>query len=117
MTAPKKPQTVNLGALSELGEFYLKSNELPEERQSRLKREEAEAAHKLRMQEADESHKRQLALIVHGFALCFLLAAFVAGICVLFTADAKSGLPEKAMAMVGGIALVLASYVAGSKSK
>jgi peptidoglycan/LPS O-acetylase OafA/YrhL len=69
------------------------------------------------MQSAEDDHKRLIALIVHIFALTIVAIAFLAGIYVLVATDSKTGLPDKAIAMVAGIALALASYVAGSKSK
>jgi hypothetical protein len=103
---PRRVQKLDLGTLAALGDISLRPPETPEERASRLKREEAEA-----------SHKHRIELIVHVFALAILAVAFLAGICIVTFGDPKTGLPDKAIAMVAGIVVALASYVAGSRSK
>jgi hypothetical protein len=103
---PKRSQKIDIEALTALGEFSLKPSETPEERTSRLKREEAEA-----------KHKHRIELIVHIFALAILTIAFLAGISIAAFGDPKTGLPDKAIAMAAAIVVALASYVAGSKSK
>jgi hypothetical protein len=103
---PKRAQTLNIGALVDIGKYSIESPETPEERASRLRREEAEAGHKHRIE-----------LLVHVFALAILTIAFLAGLCIAAFNDPKTGLPDKAIAMVAGIVVALASYVAGSRSK
>jgi len=103
---PKRVQKLDLDTLAALGDISLKPSETPEERASRLKREEAES-----------EHKHRIELIVHIFALIILTVAFVTGICIAAFGDPKTGLPDKAIAMVAGIVVALASYVAGSRSK
>lgn len=103
---PKRAQKIDIETLAAFGEFSLKPSETPEERTSRLKREEAEA-----------EHRHRIELLVHIFALAILAIAFLAGICIAALGDPRTGLPDKSIAMVAGIVVALGSYVAGSRSK
>jgi hypothetical protein len=62
---PKGPQNVNLAALVDPNiAFDFKTAESPEERASRLRREEAE-----------DAHKRRISLIVHVFVMTIVALA------------------------------------------
>ncbi len=76
---PKETKVVDVGGLIDKGVvFDLRTSEAPEERASRLRREEAEAEHKRRAQEAEDAHKRLIALILHIFVMAIVAIAFLA---------------------------------------
>ena len=97
MTERAKPtQVVELGALLAANVTFDPKTEAPEKRESRLRREEAEAEHKRRTQEADDAHKRKIAFILHIFIMAIVAIAFLASVGIVFVADPKTGLPDKA---------------------
>ena len=115
---PDEPKLLDVALLLDKKvDFTLGSAEPPDVRQSRLRREEEDATHKLKCQADEEAHKRRLSLIVHVFVMAIVGIAFIAGICIATLMESKTGLPDKAMTMVAGIAAALAGYLAGSKSK
>src|SRR4051794_25296537 len=106
MTAPKKPQMVDIAALNELGEFVLKTSETPEERASRLKREEAE-----------DAHKQRISLIVHCFVLVMVTIGLGVSAYVVLFHDPKTGLPDKAMGIITVIISAAFGYMTGKATK
>jgi hypothetical protein len=114
----KPPKVVDLGGLLATNvAFDLKSAEAPEERDSRLKREEAEAGHKRLMQEAEEGHKRMIALIVHIFVMAIVAIAFLVSAYLTVAGDPKTGLPDKAMGIITAIVAGGVGFITGKGSK
>jgi hypothetical protein len=67
---PKESKIVDVAGLIDKGVvFDLRTSEAPEERASRLRREEVEADHKLRAQKTEEAHKRLIVLTLHIFVM------------------------------------------------
>jgi hypothetical protein len=115
---PKEPKRVDVSLLTdEKVAFDLRTAETPEERQSRLKREETEAAHKLRTQEAEDAHKRRISLILHIFVVAIVTIAFLASIYIAVDKDPKTGLPDKAMGIIMTIVAAGVGYMTGKASK
>jgi hypothetical protein len=109
----KAPKIVNLALDNPNLTYEFRTGETPDERASRLRREEAEADHKIRKQEAEDAHQRKIELIVVAVVYLTLLASlFIAAF-----KDPKTGLPEKAMTIIAGIVGALAGYLTGKKSK
>lgn len=117
MTAAKKTPTLDIAALNEMGEYFVRSPETSEEHASRLKREEAEADHKLRMQEAEENHKRKLSFWMHIFVFAVVALAFLVGAYIAATGDPRAGLTEKAMNVITAIVAGGVGFITGKGSK
>jgi hypothetical protein len=100
-----RPKAVDIAGLLDQGTFQFKS-ETPEERESRLRREEAE-----------EAHKRQISLIVHVFVMALVVVAFVTSFTIVFVKDANTGLPDKAMGIITAIVAGGFGYMTGKGSK
>ncbi|MHC5542375.1 hypothetical protein ACYOEI_29485 [Singulisphaera rosea] len=107
MTAPRKPQTVDLLAqLSEQMKIEVRSAETTEERQSRLRREEAE-----------DLHKQRISLIVHVFVMVMVTIGFAVSAYIAITRDPKTGLPDKALGIITAIVAAAFGYMTGKSSK
>jgi Na+/glutamate symporter len=104
---PTVRQNVNLAALVDPNiAFDFKTAESPEERASRLRREEAE-----------DAHKRRISLIVHVFVMTIVALAFGASVYILVTQDPKTNLPDKAIGIITAIVAALLGYLTGKGSK
>jgi hypothetical protein len=104
---PKQPTTIDL--LAQFGDqlkIDVRSPESPEERQSRLKREEAE-----------EGHKRRIGLIVHIFVMAIVATALFVSSYLAVTGDPRTGLPDKAMGIITAIVAAAVGYMTGKGSK
>jgi hypothetical protein len=88
----ERPKAVNIAGLLDQGIAFELKTETPEERESRLRREEAE-----------EVHKRRISLIVHIFVMAIVAVAFLASISIVIIKDANTGLPDKAMGIIMAI--------------
>ena len=97
--------------------FEVRTAESPDERASRLRREEAEAEHTLRTQAAEDEHKRRIALIVHIFVMAVVAIAFLASVYIAMAKDPKTGLPDKAMSIITAIVAAAVGYMTGKGSK
>ena len=84
----------------------LKSPEKPEELQSRLRREEAE-----------DAHRRRISLSVHLFVMAIVVIAFLTSVYLVVAGDPKSGLPDKAMGLITAIVAAGLGYMTGKGSK
>ena len=82
-----------------------------------MRREEAEAEHKLRTQEAEDGHKRRIGLIVHIFVMVIVAIAFLASVYIAAAGDPKTGLPDKAMGIITAIVAAAVGYMTGKGSK
>src|SRR4051794_15374321 len=108
MTAPRKPQVIDL--LTQVREQGLKveisSPETPEELQSRLRREEAE-----------DSHKHRISLIVHCFGLGMVAIGLGVSAFVVIARDPKTGLPDRALGIIAVIISAAFGYMTGKATK
>ena len=84
----------------------LKTAEAPTERASRLRREEAE-----------DAHKRRLGLIVHLFVIAMIAGTFALCLYVVVFKDPKTGLPDKAIGVITAIVAAGSGYITGKASK
>ena len=87
---PKEPKLADLSSL--IGkdiDFDLRWAETKEERESRLRREEAEVA-----------HKRRISLIVHIFVMTVVAIGFLASAYIAIAGDSKTALPDKAVNII-----------------
>ena len=109
----KSPRIVNLALDNPNLRYEVKTGESPDERASRLRREEAEAEHRIRAEAAADTHKRRIELIAVAVAFLTLIACFS----IAAFKDSKTGLPEKAMTIIAGIVGALAGYLTGKTSK
>jgi hypothetical protein len=80
--------------------------EIPDERKSRLKREEAE-----------DAHKRLISVIVHIFVMTMVASAFIASTYIALAHDPKTGLPDKALRIITAIVAAAVGYMTGKGSK
>jgi hypothetical protein len=104
---PKEPKFADLGGLVDKDvKFEFKSPESPEERQSRLRREEAE-----------DGHKRRISLIVHIFVMTVVAIAFLTSAYIALAGDSKTALPDKAMSIIMAIVAGAFGYLTGKGSK
>ena len=87
-------------------EFEVKTAEAPDERASRLRREEA-----------DDNHKRRISYLAHIFVAVAVTGAFLVGAWVVLKGDPKTGLTEKAMNVITAIVAAGVGYVTGKGSK
>jgi hypothetical protein len=101
-----RPKTVNIAGLIDKGIAFELKTEAPEERESRLRREKAE-----------EAHKRRISLIVHVFVMAIVVVAFGVSVSVVFVKDANTGLPDKAMGIITAIVAGGFGYMTGKGSK
>lgn len=97
--------------------FEAKTAELPDERRSRLKREEAEAEHALHAKAAEAAHTRRLSLLVHVFVMVIVAVAFLASVYIAVAKDPNTGLPDKAMGIITAIVAASVGYMTGKGSK
>jgi hypothetical protein len=74
----ERPKAVNVAGLIDQSIAFELKTETPEERESRLRREEAQAGHELRTKEAEDTHKRRISLWVHVFVMAVVATAFLA---------------------------------------
>ncbi len=114
---PDRPKPVNIGGLIDPSVAFELKTETPEERESRLRREEAQAEHELRTQEADDTHKRRISLWVHVFVMAVVAVAFLASVYISVVGDPKTGLPDKAMGIITAIVAAGVGYITGKGSK
>jgi hypothetical protein len=104
---PKVTKAVDVAALMDKSiAFEVKTAELPDERASRLRREEAE-----------EAHKRLLGLIVHVFSMTIVAIACFACIYIAVAIDPKTDLPGKAVGILATIAGGAIGFIGGRASK
>ena len=114
----KETKTVDVAALVDKNiAFEVRTAESPDERASRLRREEAEAEHTLRTQAAEDAHKHQIALIVHIVVMAVVAIAFLASAYIAMAGDPKTGLPDKAMGIITAIVAAAVGYMTGKGSK
>jgi hypothetical protein len=114
----REPKVVDVaGLIDKRVDFELKTSEAPEERDSRLKREEAEAEHKLRAQESEDALKRRIVFILHVFVMTIVAVAFLASTYIAVLGDPKTGLPDKAMGIITAIVAAGVGYITGKGSK
>ncbi len=114
----KESKAVDVAALVDKNiTFEVRTAESPDERASRLRREEADAAHTVRTQAADDAHKRRITLIVHIFVMAVVAIAFLASVYLTVAADPKTGLPDKAMGIITAIVAAAVGYMTGKGSK
>lgn len=99
---------VDVGKLLDPKKFDidLKTPEKPEELQSRLRREEAE-----------DAHKRRISLYIHIFVMAIVAVALLTSFYLVVAGDPKSGLPDKAMAIITAIVAAGLGYITGKGSK
>ena len=102
----ERPKAVNIAGLLDQDVAFELKREAPEERESRLRREEAE-----------EAHKRHISLIVHIFVMALVVVAFVTSITIVFAKNANTGLPDKAMGIITAIVAGGFGYMTGKGSK
>ena len=102
----ERPKAVNIGGLLDQNIAFELKTESPEERDSRLRREEAE-----------DAHKRRISLIVHVFVMALVAIAFVTRVTIVFVRDANTGLPDKAMGIITAIVAGGFGYMTGKGSK
>lgn len=114
----KETKAVDVAALVNKNiAFEVRTAEPPDERASRLRREEAEAEHLRRAQAAEDAHRHQIALVVHIFVMAIVAVAFLASIYLAMARDPKSGLPDKAMGIITAIVAAGVGYMTGKGSK
>ncbi|MGC8641202.1 MAG: hypothetical protein ACP5XB_15150 [Isosphaeraceae bacterium] len=113
----ERPKAVNIAGLIDQSIAFELKTETPEERESRLKRKEAQAEHELRTQEADDAHKRRISLWVHVFVMAVLAVAFLTSAYIAMVGDPKTGLPDKAMGIITAIVAGGVGYITGKGSK
>lgn len=113
------PKHIDLARLFDPKKYHLevKSAETADEIRSRLKLAEIEAEHKLRTQQAEEFHQRRISLVVPIFVMTVVAVAFLASAFIAVTGDPKSGLPDKAMAIITAIVAGGVGYITGKGSK
>jgi hypothetical protein len=115
---PREPRIVDLGIqVDKSVTFELRTAEAQDERQSRLRREEAEAEHRLHAQAAEDGHKRRLAFTIHFFVMAIVTVAFMVSVYIAVAADPKTGLPDKAMGIITAIVAAAVGYITGKGSK
>ena len=102
----ERPKAVNIAGLLDQGIAFELKTETPEERESRLRREEAE-----------DAHKRRISLIVHVFVMALVVVAFATSITIVFVKDANTGLPDKAVGIITAIVAGGFGYMTGKGSK
>jgi hypothetical protein len=105
---PGSPRLVDLNRLANTPGYKLSINtpESPDEIQSRLRRDEREAEHTLRIN-----------LIVHVFVIAVVGLAFLASIYIAIFKDPKTGLPDKALGIITAIVAAGVGYMTGKGSK
>ncbi len=114
----KETKAVDVAALVDKNiAFEVRTAESPDERASRLRREEAEAEHTLRTQAAEDAHKRRITLIVHIFVMVVVAIAFLASVYIAMAKDPKTGLPDKAMGIITAIVAAAVGYMTGKGSR
>lgn len=113
----ERPRAVNIAGLIDQSIAFELKTETPEERESRLRREEAQAEHELRTQEAEDTHKRRIGLWVHLFVMTVVAVAFLASVYITVAGDPKTGLPDKAMGIITAIVAAGVGYITGKGSK
>jgi hypothetical protein len=114
----RETKLVDLGVLVDKSiNFDLKTAEPPDERASRLRREEAEAEHTLGSQAAEDAHKRRIALAINIFVMAVVAIAFLASVYIAVAQDPKTNLPDKAMGLITAIVAALLGYLTGKGSK
>ncbi len=99
---------VDLGKMLDPKKFDidLKTPEKPEELQSRLRREEAE-----------DAHKHRISLYLHLFIMAIVAVALLTSIYLVVAGDPKTGLPDKAQATITAIVAAGLGYITGKGSK
>jgi hypothetical protein len=103
----REPKSAGLaGLIDKNANFSIKTAEPRDERASRLRREEAESA-----------HQRRIALIVHIFVMTVVAVAFLVCSYMALAKDPKSGLPDKALAIITAIVAAAVGYLTGKNSK
>jgi len=112
----ERSKALNVADLIDKGAFEFRA-ESPEERESRLRREEAEAEHNLRTQEAEDTHKRRISWCVYIFVMAVVGIAFLASTYIAVAGDTKTGLPDKAMGIITAIVAAGVGYITGKASK
>ena len=114
----ERPKAVDIAGLLDQGIAFELKTETPEEGESRLRREEAQAEHDLRTQEAEDAHKRRISLWVHVFVMAVVAVAFLASVVyITVVGDPKTGLPDKAMGIIMAIVAGGVGYITGKGSK
>jgi Ca2+/H+ antiporter len=113
----ERPKAVNVAGLIDQSIAFELKTETPEERESRLRREEAQAGHELRTKEAEDTHKRRISLWVHVFVMAVVAIAFLASAYIALVGDTKTGLPDKAMGIITAIVAGGVGYITGKGSK
>jgi len=103
----KEPKAVDLGGLvgKEIN-FEVRTAETKDERESRLRREEAE-----------DAHRRRISLVVLVFVMAMVTIAFLVSSYIAATGDPKSGLTEKAMNVITAIVAAGVGFITGKGSK
>ena len=115
---PREPKHVDVAALVDKSiAFEVRTAESPDERGSRLRREEAEAEHPLRMQAAEDAHKRWIALSAHIFVLVVIAVALIVSVYIAITMDPKTGLPDKAIGIIAAVVGAAGGYMTGKAIK
>lgn len=102
----ERSKTVNIAGLLDPNIAIELKTETPEQRESKLRREEAE-----------EAHKRYISLIVHVFVMGLVGVAFVTSIVIVFVKDATTGLPDKAIGIITAMVSGGFGYLMGKESK
>ncbi len=114
----KEMKAVDVAALVDKNiSFEVRTAESPDERSSRLRREEAEAQHTRSVQAAEDARKRRITLIVHIFVMGVVGIAFLASVNITVAKDPKTGLPDKAMGIITAIVAAAVGYMTGKGSK
>jgi hypothetical protein len=115
----EEPKHLDLGKMLDPKKvkFDLKSPETPDEIRSRLKLAELDAEYKLQAQKAAEDHERRISLIVHVFVMTVVAVAFFTSAYIAVAGDPKTGLPDKAMAIITAIVAGGVGFVTGKGSK
>jgi hypothetical protein len=119
VTERSKPTTKNadVSGLVASSAYDLTKAESPDERASRLRREEAETDQKLRSKAAEDAHERRLSLIVPLFVMAVVAIAFLASTSIAVAKDPKSGLPDQAVGLIIAIVTALVGDLTGKNSK
>jgi len=105
----KQPEALNPAILVGQGvdfELVQKTPEPRDERASRLRREEAE-----------DAHRRRIDFSLHIFVMVIVTITLAVCAYVLVAMDPKTGLPDRAMGVITAIAGAIVGYIAGKKSK
>jgi hypothetical protein len=104
---PKETKSVDVAALVDKNiAFEVKTAELPDERASRLRREEAE-----------DAHKRLISLIVHIFVMATVTITCAACVYIAVTMDPRTELPGKAVGILATTAGAAIGFITGRASK